>query len=211
MTALRVGLTGGAAAGKSTVAAGFATLGVPVYSADAVAHELTCDGSPLLDDLRREFGKEIFTPGGSLDRHALADRVFSDTDARQRLEALLHPPIRERLQAMAATAADDYCIIEIPLLRQHDIGKLVDRVLVVTAPEADRIRRLMVRDGRSEAAARALLAAQADEQGYRALSDDLVDNTGDLSGLTAHIARLDRFYRDIAAHGDPGRPGLQLP
>lgn len=210
MTALRVGLTGGAAAGKSTVAAAFAELGVPVYSADAIAHELTGDGAPLLDDLRREFGDAVFTPDGNLDRRALGNRVFGDEGARQRLEALLHPPIRARLRALAAGTADDYCILEIPLLLQRDLGKLVDRVLVVTAPAEERVRRLVSRDGRSETTARAVLAAQPDDATYLALADDVIDNGGDTTGLTAHIARLDRLYRDIATQGDPGRPGLHL-
>lgn len=211
MTALRVGLTGGAAAGKSTVAAAFAALGVPVYSADAIAHELTASEAPLLDDLRVAFGGGIFAPDGALDRRALGQRVFNDADARRRLESLLHPPIRARLRALAAASADDYCIIEIPLLEQRDLGTLVDRVLVVTAPATDRVRRLVTRDGRSEADAHALLASQPDDDHYRALADDRIDNTTDTAALTASIARLDRQYRDIATQGDPGRPGLHLP
>lgn len=211
MTALRVGLTGGAAAGKSTVAAAFAELGIPVYSADAIAHELTDKDAPLLDQLRTVFGDGVFSADGALDRRALGKIVFTDDDARQRLEALLHPPIRARLRALADASVDDYCILEVPLLDQRDLGTLVDRVLVVTAPDAKRVQRLVARDDRSEADARALLTTQPDEDGYRALADDTIDNSGDTSTLAASIARLDRLYRDIATQGDPGRPGLHLP
>jgi len=211
MTTFRVGLTGGAAAGKSTVAAEFAALGVPVYSADAIAHELTEVGAPLLEDLRATFGDGIFAPDGALDRQALGKCVFGDAEARRQLETLLHPPIRARLRALAAAGADDYCIIEIPLLVPRDIGTLVDRVLVVTAPAEERVRRLVTRDGRSKADARALLSSQPDDDHYLALADDRMDNTGDTAALAASFARLDRQYRDIATHGDPGRHVLHLP
>lgn len=211
MTTLRVGLTGGAAAGKSTVAAAFAKLGIPVYSADAIAHELTGPDAPLLAELRATFGDGIFTPDGALDRRALGKCVFSDEEARQRLEALLHPPIRARLRALADASVDDYCILEVPLLDQNDLGTLVDRVLLVAAPASERVQRLVARDDRSEADARALVATQPDDDEYRALADDIIDNTGGDSDLAASIARLDRLYRDIATQGDPGRPGLRLP
>lgn len=210
-TSLRVGLTGGAAAGKSTVAAAFAEHGVPVFSADAIAHALTAPGSPLLKRIDAEFGEGVFEPDGALDRQALATRVFGDDAARRRLEALLHPPIRARLAALAAAAREPYCLLEIPLLTRDDIGPLVDRVLLVELAPALQAKRLVATRGLTPARAGEILAAQAGPEARQALADDLFVNAGAPSAIPAAVAELDAFYRTLARDRDPRRPGLRLP
>ena len=145
--ALRVGLTGGVASGKSTVAALFAARGVPVFSADAVSHDLTRPGAPALRQIRDAFGDPVFDNAGALDRRALARRVFDDPAARGRLEAILHPPIVAALTAQATAIDAPYCLIEIPLLQPRHVGPLVDRVLVVDVPIEVQRRRLRDRVG----------------------------------------------------------------
>lgn len=205
---LRVGLTGGIATGKTTVAAAFAALGVPVISADAIAHEITAPGSPSLAGIRNAFGPGMFGPDGALDRQALADRVFADEGERVKLERLLHPPIRERLRKLAAECESDYCILEIPLLGRADVGTLVDRVLVVDVPPTEQERRLRERDGIDADRARAIMAAQPSRTERLELADDVLVS-GDAGELESAVERLHDLYLDIARRGDPGRPGIR--
>ncbi len=203
---LRIGLTGGIATGKSTVATAFAERGVPVFSADEIAHRLTGPGAPLLTAIHHAFGSAVFDDEGRLDRRALADRVFHDAGARERLERLLHPPIREALRAHVAGCEAEYCILEIPLLQRQDIGTLVDRVLVVDIPPAEQLRRLMSRDDLDHERAELIVAAQPDRAARLALADDILVN-GDRADLEVEVERLHDLYLDIARRGDPGRPG----
>jgi dephospho-CoA kinase len=200
--ALRVGLTGGVAAGKSTVARLFAERGAPVLSADAVSHDLTAPGAPLLEDLRAAFGTEVFAADGALDRRALANRVFADDDARARLEALLHPPILAALAERAAAIHAPYCVIEIPLLESRHVGPLVDRVLVVDAPPAAQLARLRARDHLDAAAAQQRLDAQMDRAARLAFADDVLENDGDPAALAARVDELHALYTRVARRGE---------
>lgn len=210
-TPLRVGLTGGVAAGKSTVAAAFAERGVPVFSADAVAHDLTAPGAPMLARIRAEFGDAVFDETGALDRQALAARVFQDERARRRLEALLHPPIRTELARLAAAAIDPYCILEIPLLSADDVGALVDRVLLVELAPEHQVARLAESRGVDPDRARAVIAAQPAAQARQALADDVFVNDGELSAIPGAVDALDALYRTIAADRGREHAGVRLP
>lgn len=199
----RVGLTGGIASGKSTVARLFAALGVPVIDTDDIARDVVAPGSALLAQIRAEFGEAVMAPDGSLDRRALRARVFGATDAataaRRRLEALTHPAIRAEMEARSARAGGPYQILAIPLLVEGGSRSHVDRVLVVDADEATQVRRLQARDGSTLAEARALLAAQADRATRLAAADDVIRNEGDLAALAAQVERLHGAY--LAAAG----------
>lgn len=205
----RVGLTGGIASGKSTVANLFAALGVPVIDTDVIARDVVAPGSPLLGKIRAEFGEAIMAPDGSLDRRALRARVFGETAeataARRRLEALTHPAILAEMEARSAKAGGPYQILAIPLLVESSSRSRVDRVLVVDADEATQMRRLQARDGSTLAEARALLAAQADRATRRAAADDVISNEGDLKMLAAQVERLHGAY--LAAAGVYGSGG----
>jgi len=199
----RIGLTGGIASGKSTVANLFAALGVPVIDTDQISRDVTAPGSPLLTILRETFGEDIVAPDGTLDRKALRARVFGDTPeataARRRLEALTHPAIRTEMEARSARAGGPYQILAIPLLVEGQSRARVDRVLVVDTDEASQIRRLQARDGSTLAEARALLAAQADRATRLAAADDVIANDGDIAALAAQVERLHAAY--LAAAG----------
>lgn len=209
--ALRVGLTGGAAAGKSTVAAAFAERRVPVFSADDIAHMLTAPGAPMLARIRAEFGAAVFDGAGALDRQALAARVFGDDAARQRLERLLHPPIRAELDRLAAATPAPYCVLEIPLLTAADVGTLVDRVLLVELTPEQQVARLTETRGLDPGRAQAVIAAQPAPQARQALADDVFVNDGAPSAIPAAVDTLDALYRTIAADRDGDHPGVRLP
>lgn len=206
----RVGLTGGIASGKSTVASLFAALGVPVIDADVIARDVVAPGSALLGKVRAEFGEEVLAPDGSLDRRALRTRVFGEgaeaIDARRRLESLTHPAIRAEMDARSASAGGPYQILAIPLLVEGGARGRVDRVLVVDADEATQIRRLQARDGSTLSEARAILAAQTDRARRRAAADDVITNDGDLVALAAQVEALHASYLDAAGvYGSGGR------
>lgn len=199
----RVGLTGGIASGKSTVAKLFAALGVPVIDSDVIARDVVAPGTALLGQIRAAFGEAVIAPDGSLDRKALRARVFGDSPesvtARRRLEALIHPAIRAEMEARSAAAGGPYQIHAIPLLVEGGSRSHIDRVLVVDVDEATQIRRLEARDGSTPAEARALLAAQADRATRLAAADDVITNEGGIEALAPQVERLHAAY--LAAAG----------
>lgn len=195
---LRIGLTGGIASGKSAAAAEFARLGIPVVDADNVAREVTAHGAPALDELAALLPDEPLVVEGVLDRRRLRDLMFRDSALRGRVEAILHPRILARLKERLDTISGYYAIVVIPLLAETGADEWVDRVLVVDAPDADRIDRLMRRDGESEAGARRILTAQASRDERLAVADDVIDNSGSPADLHRAVAKLHEKYQAIA-------------
>ena len=195
-----VGLTGGIAAGKSSVAAAFAALGVPVLDADHAARVVLAPGSAGLDAVIDRFGADVLRGDGSLDRAALRRQVFADAETRRALEAIVHPRVRvwlhEHLQALDAP----YALLAIPLLRETwPAYDWLDRVLVVDAPATLQRARLLQRDGIDAALADAMLAAQADRAARLALAHDVIDNRGTHADLQARVAALHAGYLRRAA------------
>ena len=191
---LRVGLTGGIASGKTTVSHLFARLGVPIIDTDVIARDVVAPGTPLLQRVDQELGPGLIGADGALQRRQLRERVFSDPDARRRLEALLHPAIRAEVARQSAAATGPYHILVIPLLVEGQGRIPVDRVLVVDCPEDLQIQRLQARDGSSAAQARAMLAAQASRAARLAAADDVTVNDGDADRLEAAVAALHQKY-----------------
>lgn len=191
---LRIGLTGGIASGKSTVAKLFAALGIPVIDTDEIAREVVAPGSALLPQLIARFGDGILNREGALDRAALRAIVFADPAARAELDALTHPAILERMRARSATAGGPYQILAIPLLVEKGAAREVDRVLVIDSDEAAQIRRLQARDGATLEQARAILAAQAPRATRLAIADDVIVNDGDLHRLRDQVGHLHARY-----------------
>lgn len=204
---LRIGLTGGIASGKSTVAARFAELGVPVIDADAIAHEVVERGTALLDALLARFsaaalarfGQPLRRADGSLDRALLRRLVFDDAAERHALEALLHPAIRARAEELAAQAGGPYQIHVVPLLAESNARSRFDRVLVVDCPEERQRARLQLRDGISVEQAQAMLDAQASRAERLAIADDVILNDDGTAALAAPIAALHQRYLRIGA------------
>ncbi len=211
-TALRVGLTGGIASGKSTVAHEFSRLGAAVIDADQVARELTQPGAPLFDEIVQRFGAlalervgvPLLRADGALDRSALRRLIFQDAALRGQLEALLHPAIRAAMERQGKAADGAYQIYVVPLLVETGGVGRYDRILVVDSAEALQLARLQARDGMDGAQARAMLAAQASREARLAVAHDVVHNEGPLEAIAPQVAALDQKYRALArvAPGD---------
>jgi dephospho-CoA kinase len=202
MARVVVAVTGGVASGKSAATAAFASRGIAVADADVAARCVVAPGEPALGEIVARFGAGALDADGQLDRPAMRARVFADPSARKSLEAILHPRIREWLQAACRDAAGPYVIVAIPLLAEGG-GRAaypwLDRILVVDVPERVQRQRLMRRDGVDAALADRMIAAQATRAQRLALADDVVVNDGPLSALEAAVARLDGRYRGLAA------------
>lgn len=194
----RVALTGGIASGKSTVADMFAALDVPIIDTDLIAREIVEPGEPALDDIRHEFGDEVFDDKGGLDRGAMRRIVFADNDARERLQTILHPRIQAAAYQQAARAGGRYQLIVVPLLTESPIRDFVDRILVVDCDEKTQIRRLVARDDESEGQARRILAAQASRDERLKIADDVIRNDGDPDATLQQVQDLHNRYLAMA-------------
>ena len=197
--AYRVGLTGGIASGKSTVARLFEALGVPVIDTDVLAREVVAPGQTALARIVERFGPSVLLSDGALDRAALRSIVFADSQARTDLERITHPAIRELLERRSVEAGGIYQMHVIPLLVEtgaHE--KRVDRVLVVDCSEEVQIRRLQARDGSTLEQARGILAAQVGRTARLAVADDIIVNDGDLASLRDQVAALHARYLELA-------------
>jgi dephospho-CoA kinase len=195
----RVGLTGGIACGKTTVANLFVALGVPLVDTDVLAREVVAPGSALLPKISEHFGAGVIAADGSLDRRALRERVFADPAERRWLEALTHPAIRALTDERSATARGPYVIVAIPLLVETDGAARFSRVLVVDCDPERQIARVQARDGITRDAAKAMLAAQAPREARLAVADDVIRNDGDIAALREQVEKLHRGYLAAAA------------
>lgn len=199
---LVIGLTGGIGSGKSTVAELFAARGVPIIDMDQIARQVVEPGQPALAQITQVFGVDILDAKGRLDRRQVRDLIFDSEEKRHRLEAILHPLIRQETKHQLASLDSAYCIVVIPLLFESQQQSLVDRILVVDVPESLQISRTIERDGITAAAVEKILAAQTDRQTRLAAADDIIDNTADLAQLRNRVAELDRQYQELAKHTD---------
>jgi dephospho-CoA kinase len=190
---LRIGLTGGIGSGKSTVSRLLARRGAVIVDADAIAREVVAAGTPGLAAVVDAFGRAVLTPAGDLDRPALAGVVFADADARRRLDAIVHPLVRQRAAEVERAAAGGAVVVhDVPLLVETGQAAAYDLVLVVEANEAARVTRLVER-GLTEDDARARIAAQATDEQRRAVADVVLDNRGTQEDLESQV---DRFWRE---------------
>jgi dephospho-CoA kinase len=196
---LVVGLTGGIGSGKSTCAALFSELGVPVIDADELAHALVAPGEPALADIITEFGPEYLAADGTLDRGKLRQLVFAEPASRHRLEAILHPLIRNNIIQLVDSLQAPYCIVSIPLLLETGQTDLVDRILVIDIPEALQLSRTTARDGLTMDEIRPVLETQADRSTRLAAADDVISNAGSLEELAAKVLGLHQEYLSLSA------------
>lgn len=197
---VRVGLTGGIASGKSTVSAILVELGAVLIDADALAREVVAKGTPGLDAVVAEFGPDLLTPEGDLDRPAMGALVFNDTDARKRLEAIVHPLVFERIVELEANAPQDAVVVhDIPLLAESGRADTFDAVLVVHAPAELQIARMMGDRGMTREDAEARIASQATSEERLAVATHVIDNTGSLDELRSRVEAIYRSLHDTAA------------
>jgi dephospho-CoA kinase len=199
MRHFRVGLTGGIASGKSTVARLFAQHGVPVIDTDEMARAVVRPGQPALAEIVRGFGPGVLEDDGSLDRRALRERIFGHESERLRLEAILHPHIEAATLAAADRAGGPYQLLVVPLLLEAGFDRHVDRILVVDCPESVQRHRLLARDRDRPELVERILAAQVDRATRLRRADDVVDNGGEPGELEPQVASLHGRYLDLAA------------
>lgn len=188
---MRVGLTGGVASGKSTVAALLRELGALVVDADVLAREVVELGTPGLDAVVREFGPEVLGPDGRLDRARMGALVFVDAGRRAALEAIIHPLVRARAADIEAAAPAGVIVVhDIPLLVETGQAADFDAVLVVDVPEAVQLERAMRDRAWNEAEARSRVAAQATRQERLAAATHVIDNAGTLEDLRRRVTEV---------------------
>jgi dephospho-CoA kinase len=187
---LRVGLTGGIGSGKSTVARRLVDRGAVLVDSDVLAREVVAPGTAGLEEIVAAFGTGVLGPDGGLDRPALAAVVFGDPDARERLNAIVHPRVRDRTEELVAEAAPDAIVVQdVPLLVETRSPAAFDLVVVVDADVEVRVRRLVDR-GLTAADARSRIAAQADDAARRAAADVWLENDGARETLDAAVDAL---------------------
>jgi dephospho-CoA kinase len=200
---LLVGLTGGIGTGKSTVARMLEKRGAVVFDADILARQAVAPGTPGFDQVVERFGPNVLAPGGGLDREALASIVFSDPAARRDLEGIVHPEVRR----MFAEGCEEYrdsdrvVVFSAPLLVETGMHTAFDLLIVVSAPVATQIERLMRDRGMGERDVQARIAAQLPLEAKAEVADVLVDNEGTLEDLER---RVERVWRDLDARASAG-------
>jgi dephospho-CoA kinase len=188
---VRVGLTGGIASGKSTVSRMFAELGAVVIDADLLAREVVARGTPGLASVVEEFGPDLLTPEGDLDRPAMGRLVFGDAEARKRLEAIIHPLVHQRGAELEASAPPGVLVVhDIPLLAEGGRAGSFDAVVVVDAPTEVQVARMVGDRGWSREDAESRIAAQATREQRLAIATHIVDNTGTLEELRARVGEI---------------------
>ncbi|HKV19859.1 MAG TPA: dephospho-CoA kinase [Mycobacterium sp.] len=208
---IRIGLTGGIGAGKSTVSAAFNECGGIIVDGDVIAREVVEPGTEGLASLVDAFGDDILLPDGALNRPALAAKAFVDDEKRQVLNGIVHPLVARRREEIIAAVSEDAVVVEdIPLLVETGLAPMFPLVVVVHADEETRVERLIKR-GMDEADARARIAAQASEEQRRAIADVLLDNSGS-AGELVERAR-DIWYQRVLplAHNIRTRETVRVP
>lgn len=200
----RVGLTGGVASGKSTVAAHFTELGAGLVDTDQVAREVVAVGEPGLKAIVDAFGADLLLDSGELNRSALRATIFQDPDERRKLEAILHPLIRARTLAQLEAVAAPYVLVVVPLLVETGFAKFVDRVLVVDCPRELQLQRLMRRDQINATDAEAMLVSQVDRETRCARADDILDGSQSVARTGERVSVLHTDYLRRTASRDNG-------
>lgn len=201
-----VALTGGIGSGKSAVSDILKSLGAAVIDSDQISHELTAPGGAGAAAIRDHFGPEFLRADGALDRERMRQLVFADPAARKRLEAILHPMIRDavahRVQGLSADPSVPYIVLAVPLLIETGAYKeIYRRILVVDCDEDQQVARVMKRSGLAPAAVRAIMANQAGREIRLSHADDVVRNDAGLDELRQRVEDLHHRYLAMAAGG----------
>ena len=196
-----VGVSGGIGSGKTTVAEKFSHLGATVVDTDHLAHALTDSNGAAVPAIRASFGETIISSNGALDRVAMRRRVFADPVERQRLEAILHPLIRDESRRRCAIAEATYVLLLIPLLAETQTASpfaFLDRILIVDCSETTQRTRVMQRNGLSDGEVRAIMATQSDRATRLAMADDVLRNDSTPDQLDDQIELLHQRYQKLA-------------
>ena len=191
---MRIGLTGGIAAGKSMVSELLAKLGAWILDADAISREVVEPGTEGLKAVAAEFGEKVLLPDGTLDRRALGAEVFGDPQKLERLNGILHPIIKAEMLRRAAEIEEqhpeDIVIFDVPLLIESGWQDVADEVWLVSAPVEQRIRRIAMRDGLDEKQAMERISAQMTDEQKAKYADVIINNGGSIQELEERVTKL---------------------
>lgn len=192
---MNIGLTGGIACGKSTVASMLVRRGANLVDADRIARDVVLPGSPVLDQVAERFGQDVLFEDRSLNRKKLGEIIFNDETARQDLEGILHPPIRASMRDQMARfeqlQPDKLVVVEVPLLYESNLSHMFDEVMLVYIPADLQLERLMLRDALTLEQAEKRLQSQMPIESKKKLADIVIDNSGTLEELEK---QLDDFW-----------------
>jgi dephospho-CoA kinase len=189
-----IGLTGGIASGKSTIARRLAEHGATIIDADIVSREVVAPGSPALASIALEFGEDMIDSEGTLNRAKLGALVFSDAEKLEKLNAIMHPAVKTRSAEVLAKARadnpDSVIVYDVPLLVEADIARNYDEIIVASAPEETRIKRMIQLRGLTDEEAKARIGAQASEAKRLAIADVVIDTGGNLQHTLEQVDAL---------------------
>jgi dephospho-CoA kinase len=196
-----VGLTGGIASGKSTVAELLAAMGIDIIDTDHLAHLITGPGGAAIPAIIENFGEEFLEEHGALDRSRMRADVFKSPEHRKQLEEIMHPLIREAVEHQISHAHSSYAVVVVPLLYESAFFKeRVNRILVVDCDENTQIQRALQRTGMTQEILQGIMKAQASRAQRLSIADDVIQNDGNLEGLKEQVEALNHQYRQLFAN-----------
>ena len=201
MSQLIIGLTGGIASGKTTVADLFSDLGIDLVDADVVAREVVAIGTPALNEISQHFGSRVIQANGELNRSELRTIIFNDESDKQWLNNLLHPLIRTAIIHQLSKCQSPYCLLVAPLLLENNMREMVDKVLVVDVDVETQIARTVARDNTSIKQAQSIISSQLTREQRLEQADFIIKNTGMINKLTNDVKKLHHEYSKIAQDG----------
>jgi len=192
---LRVGLTGGIGCGKSTAVDAFRVLGVSIVDADQISKEMVKQGSEALDEISKTLGTDLLLENGELNRPLLKQKIFSNPQTLEQLEAILHPRIKAEIENQisainARNDSNDYVIVDIPLLVEKNYQDMFDQIIVVDCFPEQQIQRVSLRDELSDSDIKRIIQNQASRTERNKVATEILDNTGDKETLLSQINRL---------------------
>ena len=191
---LTIALTGGIGSGKTSVASIFKGLGVPVIDSDTISKEIILPGKPCFKDIVNEFGEEILTNEGTIDRHKLRDIIFNNDKARIKLENITHPIIFKNIDIQISLINYPYCLVIIPLLIETKSVKYFDKILLVDTHKNIQFERVSKRDSMSPTLLRKIIKIQATRSERLKYADDVIENNNEIEGLNEYINILHKKY-----------------
>lgn len=195
---LRIALTGGIGAGKSTIASKFQVLGVPIIDSDVISRTIVEPGSICLAAITDKFGSDVLTSEGKLDRDKLRNLIFNNLESKKELEEILHPVIYQEIETQINSVKYPYCLIVVPLLIETGSIDKFDRVLVVDIPEDMQITRTTERDKTSNSLIMNIIKSQVNREQRLKYADDIIDNSLGTYELSKTVSNLHKKYLKLS-------------
>ena len=196
--ALTIALTGGIGSGKTSIASIFKNLGVPIIDSDTISKEIILPGKPCFKDIVNEFGEEILTNKGTIDRYKLRDIIFNNDKARIKLENITHPIIFKNIDIQTSLINYPYCLVIVPLLIETKSAKYFDKVLLVDTFKNIQFERVSKRDSMSPTLLKKIIKIQATRSERLKYADDIIENNNEIGNLNEYINILHKKYLTLS-------------